>query len=436
MNYSISLLQTSDYKAKLNQCIHCGMCLEACPTYAVFGTEMDGPRGRIALMRAASDGRIEIKDFSGAVSTHLNRCLACRACETACPSGVQYSSLLEPVRLIFEQSRRPGPGESMLRWLGLRQLMPHQRRLRLLARLLYLYQKTGLQTGVRQLNMLPKTLTALESILPPLSLQFRKNTALAQAHRQQHGRVAFFTGCIQDAFLSQVNKATVRVLQQNGYEVHIIPNQTCCGAAHTHSGDEQTARKLARQNIDSFAAEKFDAIINNAGGCGLMLKEYPQLLADDSVYAEAAKEFAANVQDISEFLADHLNFPPHGTVNMRVTYSDSCHLRHGQKVVWQPRHLLHQIPGLELVELNQPDRCCGSAGIYNIAQPDTAQIILNDKMADVASTNATVIVTSNTGCHLQLVAGARQAGLQTPVMHVVELLDKSYEVAGQKQSGQ
>ena len=429
MNHSVDLLTTPDYRARLNQCIHCGMCLEACPTYAVFGTEMDGPRGRIALMRAASDGRINPANSTGAFARHLNRCLACRACETACPSGVQYATLIETARTVIEQHRHPGPGERFLSWVGLQQLMPYSGRLRMLTRILQLYQKLSLQALVRKLNFLPPTLAALDAVLPPLTPKFRSSDAPARAEGQTRGRVAFFSGCVQDAFLSQVNNATVRVLQRNGYEVHFLQTQTCCGAAHAHSGAEQFARNLARQNIDTFSTGDFDVIINNAGGCGLMLKEYPRLLADDPTYAERATRFSAKVVDINEFLADHLHLPPQGRLNIRATYADSCHLRHGQKIVQQPRLLLKQIPGLELVELQQPDRCCGSAGVYNIAHPDTAAVILQEKMKDIASTGAEVVVTSNTGCHLQLIAGVRQAGLSATVMHVVEILDLSYQAA-------
>ncbi|GAB4424276.1 MAG: heterodisulfide reductase-related iron-sulfur binding cluster [Anaerolineae bacterium] len=419
-------MTTDPYLTKLQQCIHCGLCLEACPTYAVFGTEMDAPRGRIALMRAAAEGRIAPAAYNGAFATHLNRCLACRACETACPSGVQYGSLIETARNVIEQQRTPGAGERLLRWLGLRQLMPHRGRLRLLARLLKLVQASGLQGLVRRANALPKTLAAMDDILPPLQIEFG-GSAPAPAIGPQRGRVAFFTGCVQDAFLSPVNAATVRVLQRNGFEVHFVPAQTCCGAAHAHSGEPELARELARRNIDAFLAGQFDAVLNNAGGCGLMLKEYPHLLADDPAYAGRARQFAAAVQDITQFLADNLHTPPQKSLNLRVTYADSCHLRHGQKVVQPPRHLLRQIPGLALVELKQPDRCCGSAGVYNIAQPDTAALILDDKMADIAATGAQVVATSNTGCHMQLIAGVRRAGLNARVLHVVQLLDEAYD---------
>jgi len=428
----IDLLRTPDATRKLSQCIHCGMCLQACPTYSVFGTEMDSPRGRIALMRAAAEDRIGLEDFRDAFATHIGLCLACRSCETACPSGVQYGSLVELARVVIERNRTPGLAERLVRWLGTVVMMPHPGRLRVAARLLWAYEQVGLQRLVRRLNFLPKTVKAMEGILPPICLEFVDQERPAPALGERRGRVLFFAGCIQEALLSPVNQATIRVLQRNGYEVLTPRRQTCCGAAHLHLGDIELARRLARRNIDIFLqyAGECEAIICNAGGCGVALKEYPQLLADDPRYASRAGHFAAQVQDVSEFLAAHLNVPPRGEVKVRATYSDSCHLRHGQKVIGQPRQLLRSIPGLELVELQAPDRCCGSAGVYNIAHVDTAAEVLDAKLADIAATGAGLIVTSNTGCHMQLLAGARRAGLDARVMHVVEVLEMSYAADG------
>jgi glycolate oxidase iron-sulfur subunit len=421
-------LRTPDYRRKLIQCIHCGLCQPACPTYAVFGTEMDGPRGRIALMRAVSEGRVGLDDFERAFMPHILLCLACRACETACPSGVQYGALVEVARQVVERNRQPGLGERLMRWLGTQQLMPRPGLLKFVARLLWLYEVSGLQRLVRAVNLLPKTLAAMEGILPPITPRYTDYARPAPALGSRRGRLLFFTGCIQEAFLSGVNQATLRVLQRNGYEVHTPSRQTCCGAPQLHLGNEESARRLARQNIDAFLAvgDEFDAVICNAGGCGAVLKEYPHLLADDPAYAGRATRFAGKVRDVSEFLAEHLTVPPAGEVKARATYSDSCHLRHAQKVVKQPRDLLKRVPGLQLVELAAPDRCCGSAGVYNIAQVDTANAVLDAKMADIAATHAELIVTSNTGCQMQLIAGVRRAGLKAKVMHVVEVLDEAY----------
>lgn len=431
----IEILQSPDYKAKLIQCIHCGLCLQACPTYAVFGTEMDSPRGRIALMRAASEGRIGLEEFTNSFTKHLSLCLACRACETACPSGVQYGILIDGAQAAIAMNRRVGAVERFIRWLGLHQLMPNLSLLKLMARMMWLYEVTGVQKIVRALSpyVLPRPLRAMEEILPPIEPKYHDYRAPAPAIGDKRGEVAFFIGCIQEAFLAQVNQATIRVLQRNGYEVHFPAGQTCCGAAHIHQGEHALARELARRNIDAFLARDYDAIISNAGGCGATLKdEIVHLFHDDPVYYEKAKRFAAKVKDISEFLATHLTVKPTGRVNARVTYADSCHLRHVQKVVKQPRELLKSIPGIQLIELKLPDRCCGSAGVYNIVQAETADAILDAKMQDIAQTGAEWIIISNTGCHMQLIAGSRKAKLNLPVYHVVQVLDMSYQAMEQE----
>jgi glycolate oxidase iron-sulfur subunit len=416
-------LNNNHIRDLMGQCIHCGLCLSACPTYSVFHTEMDSPRGRIALINAAADGRI---DLDGPFEEHIELCLGCRACETACPSGVQYGLLYEAARTAIEESRTPSRFERAARWLGLRQLMPHQGRLRLLARTMKLYQVTGVQRTVRSLNILPKGMKNMEALLPPLPDSYPDYSQPAPAIGEKRGEVAFLYGCVQDAFLSGVNAASVRVLQRNGYEVHFPQAQTCCGAAQLHSGEHDLAQELARRNIDACRGRDYVAIISNAGGCGATLKQYEHLLADDPLYGPRAKAFGEKLQDISEFLADHLHNPPTGRVEARVTYVDSCHLRHGQKIVKQPRQLIQAIPGVELIELNQPDMCCGSAGIYNIVQPATSNQILDAKMVDVAQTHATTVVTANTGCHMQMIYGVRKANVPAEVIHLVELLDRSY----------
>ncbi|MBI5032673.1 MAG: (Fe-S)-binding protein [Chloroflexi bacterium] len=451
-------MTTPQFRGLLDRCIHCGLCLQNCPTYVVMGTEADSPRGRIQLMRAVSDRRIPM---DGAFRKHLDLCLSCLSCQSACPSGVQYGKLIDTVHLELAQAHKPGLIERGVRWLGLRQFMPHLSRLRLAAKLFRLYQMVGLQKLVRAINLLPKNLKAMEAILPPLPARHIDYAIAAPAIGEKRGTVLFFYGCLQDAFLGDVNKATIHVLQRNGFEVHFPQAQTCCGAAQVHTGELDLARDLARKNIDAFLApspfqgegwgegdvpsssqrdysprseagrggrgEDYVAIINNAGGCGAMLKEYAHLLADDPTYAEKAQRFVEKVQDVSEFLAKNLCVPPKGEIRSRVTYSDSCHLRNAQKIVKQPRDLIKAIPGLEYIEMQSPDRCCGSAGVYNIVEVDTANQVLDTRMQDIAATRADTIVVTNTGCHLQLIYGVRKAKLNARVVHLVELLEESYQ---------
>lgn len=417
-------LRSSGYQSLLSQCVHCGLCLPACPTYSIFHTEMDSPRGRIQLMGAAAEGRIELDEL---FQEHIDLCLGCRACETACPSGVQYGLLLEGARHAMADEVPQSKMEQFVRWLALKQMLPHQGRLRLLARSLWLVQQLGLDRLAKGLGVVPKPLQGMADLLPPLKLNQVATNRPAAAIGTKQGDVALLYGCVQDAFLSGVNAATVRVLQHNGYEVHFPQGQSCCGAAGLHMGESELTKELARRNIDACNDRDYVAIISNAGGCGATLKEYAHLLADDPAYAGKARAFVAKLNDVSEFLAEHLHQPPTNPVNARVTYVESCHLRHGQKIVKQPRQLLAAIPGLTFVDLQRPDQCCGSAGVYNITQSETANQVLDAKLADVAQTNATVVVTSNTGCHMQMIYGVRKAGIDAEVIHLVELLDRAYE---------
>jgi glycolate oxidase iron-sulfur subunit len=418
----------SDFQLKLDKCLHCGLCLPACPTYAVGGRETQAPRGRISLVRAAAEGRIGFDD--PALAEHLGSCLVCRACETACPSGVPYGEIVEVGRAAVAAAHPPGRAESLVRWLGLRQLMPHLGRLRALAVGAWLYERSGAQALVRRSGLLRGHLRAAEALAPPVALRRPADGRTFPAAGARRGRVAVVQGCIQEAFLGQVNDATVRVLRRNGFEVLLPPGQTCCGAAQVHAGEDEQARELARRNVDALLAADVDFIISNAGGCGAALKDYPHLLRDDADYQARVAEFAAKVRDISEFLAEHAVEPPRAALPARATYVDSCHLRNVQKVVRQPRELLRSVPGLQLVELKQPERCCGSAGVYNLTHPAMADAILDAKLADIGDTGADLVVVSNTGCHMQILAGVRRAGLKARVMHVVEVLDAAYSLEG------
>lgn len=405
------------------QCVHCGFCLPVCPTYGIFGTEMDGARGRIALSGAMAEGRVPLTDPY--LGLHLSRCLDCRACEAACPSEVRYGEIIEAARTGIESRRRRGLFERIVRKVALEMLIPHRGRLRAVAVLLWLYESSGVQWLVRRLPLLPRRLRDMEGLLPPIDLSWGRGAEPANPSR----RVAFFAGCVQDALLSGVNLATVRVLERNGCRVLVPAGQTCCGAVHMHLGEVELAREMARRNVRAFISGEVgdvEAIVVNAGGCGAHLKSYDRLLADDPEYAAPARRFAGLVVDVGEFLAASPGRPPEGRLDLRVTYADSCHLRHAQGVVDAPRGLIRAIPGVEYRELEDAGRCCGSAGVYNITHPEIADRLLEAKVDDIARTGADVAVVTNTGCHLQIAAGLRRAGHPARVLHLVELMEMSY----------
>jgi glycolate oxidase iron-sulfur subunit len=423
-------------QADLDRCVHCGLCLNACPTYRELRVEMDSPRGRIYQMVQVSGGAA----ISESYIEHIELCLACRGCETACPSGVQYGRLVEAARAEIENNIQRPWRERMLRWLVFRRLLPSRRNLEIVGALLYLYQASGLKRMVGMLGFLPARLREVESIAPeietPFFFAYYGKTLPAEA--KQRYRVAFLGGCIANISFARLNEATVRVLQKNGCEVSILANQTCCGALHVHAGIRGEARKLARRNIDALVNFEatlnggFDAIITNAGGCGSTLKEYGELLEHDPEYAEKALRFSALVKDVNEFLASIELNPPMRVLPLTVTYQDSCHLAHGQKVRSAPRKLLASVPGLELREMQLSDLCCGSAGIYNVVHTGMAMSLLKKKMDSVNATGAPVIAASNPGCMLQLRAGVRKFGRGQRVAHVVEILDEAYRKEGHR----
>ncbi len=405
---------------ELDQCVHCGLCLNHCPTYQVTRLEPESPRGRIHLVRAVAEGRIEPTERFGG---HIYLCLMCRACETACPSGVQYGRIAEAAREVL------GPPGSPLARAALQfaftQVFPFPRRFRLAARLLRLYQRSGLPWLARR--VLPGRLRAMEAMLPPVPARFfAPDGEVYPASGPRRARVALLTGCVMSTLYADIDAATVRVLRRNGCEVVVPRGQVCCGALNVHNGERTAARRMARINIDAFQDAGVDAVIVNAAGCGAAMKDYGHLLADDPAYAAAAQHFAALVKDAGEFLAGLGLHPPANRVEMTVTYQDPCHLAHGQKVRAQPRQLLAAIPGLHLVEMEGSDRCCGSAGIYNLLQPQMSQQLLQDKMEAVARTRAQAVVAPNPGCMLQLRAGAQRYGPALPVFHLMDLLDRSY----------
>ncbi len=411
-------------QADLDRCVHCGLCLNACPTYRELRVEMDSPRGRIYQMVQVANGA----PIHASYVEHIDLCLACRGCETACPSGVQYGRLVEAARAEIENKIRRPWRERAVRWLVFRRLLPSRLSLEIAGALLYLYQASGLKTLTGMLGFLPARMRELESLAPeietPFFFAYYGKTLPAEGTRRY--RVALLGGCIANISFARLNEATVRVLQKNGCEVSIPANQNCCGALHVHAGIRDEARQLARKNIDALLGGGYDAIITNAGGCGSTLKEYWELLEHDSEYAEKSRRFSALVKDVNEFLASIELNPEMRSLPLTVTYQDSCHLAHGQKVRSAPRKLLESVPGLELREMQLPDLCCGSAGIYNVVHTDMAMGLLKKKMEYVNATEAGVVAASNPGCMLQLRAGVKKFGRGQRVAHVVEILDQAY----------
>jgi glycolate oxidase iron-sulfur subunit len=422
---TLELRQILD-KQVLKECVHCGLCLDYCPTYRVLGHEADSPRGRIYQVRQVYEGKVDPADPD--FRQHIYACLDCRACMTACPSGVNYGAIVEAARAIAEPIN---PSEKTVGRAILGTVFTRKPLLEAAGLGLRLYQRSGAQRLVRRsgaLRLLPQRLREMESMLAPTQGGVRRWVApeVTPARGGVRYRVGFIEGCIMPQFFSQTNAATVRVLAANGCVVYSPHLQGCCGALQMHTGDRETARSLARHNVDAFAPLELDAIIINAAGCGSTLKEYGHLLRDDPRYAERAAAFAATVKDVSEFLASIELVPPTRPVPVRITYQDACHLVHGQGIRNQPRQLLRQIPGLELVEMKDSDVCCGSAGIYNLTHPDVSVQLLDQKMEHIKATGASVCVAPNPGCSMQLAYGAQRAGLDLQLAHVVDLLDRAY----------
>lgn len=413
-------------KKLLKECVHCGLCLDYCPTYRVLGHEADSPRGRIYQIRQVYEGKVSPEDLD--FRQHIYACLDCRACQTACPSGVQYGAIIEAARAVAEPVQA---SEKIVGRAILGSVFTRPRLLDTLGLGLRLYQKSGLQSVVRQtgaLRLLPPRLREMESMLAPAQGGVRRWAAphVTPAVGKVRYRVGFIEGCIMPQLFGDTNAATVRVLATNGCVVYSPPTQSCCGALQMHTGDRPTARDLARVNVDAFDGLGLDAIIINAAGCGSTLKEYGALLRDDPAYAQRAAEFGSRVKDVSEFLASIELVKPTREVPLKVTYQDACHLVHGQGIRNQPRQVLRQIPGLELVEMKESDVCCGSAGIYNLTHPDVSVELLEQKMDNLLATGATGVVAPNPGCTMQLAYGARRRGVKLDLFHVVDLLDRAY----------
>ncbi len=407
------------------RCVHCGLCLNHCPTYRLWGMEADSPRGRIRQMMLVDDGKLALGD---SFVRHMDRCLDCRACETACPSGVEYGRLIEFARAEIEQKYRRPFFSRIARNFVYHRLLPHPRRIAMAGRVARFYQRSGLQRVARASGMLYLLgLADRERLVPRVSKEFffSRLGKTFPAKGQQRARVAFFAGCLAQVSFTELNDATIRVLQANGCEVVVPAAQLCCGALCVHAGVQDVARELARANLAAFLAEPFDAVVTNAAGCGSTLKEYEQLFPAGTPEHKQAKSFCKITRDVTEFLAEIGIVAPLRRLPLRVTYQDSCHLLHGQKIGEAPRKLIRAVPDVELVEMSYADQCCGSAGVYNVTETSASLELLATKMINARGTGAQAIVTANPGCMLQLRAGAEIHGTGQEVMHVVELLDRA-----------
>jgi glycolate oxidase iron-sulfur subunit len=409
----------------LDDCVHCGFCLPSCPTYQSWGEEMDSPRGRIHLMRVIADGK---EPLTPAAVSHFDRCLGCMACVTACPSGVQYSALIEQTRAMIERKHRRGLADRLFRGM-IFALFPYPGRLKLAMALQLVYQRAGLRWLVHRLGLirlLPRRLRNLEALMPPVSMAKLADQlpATQPATGTRRTRVALLPGCVQRAYFPEVNQATLRVLAAEGCEVVVPPALGCCGALSLHAGRDDEARRLARAAIATLEQTGADAIAVNAAGCGSSMKEWGHLFADDPAWAERARAVAAKVKDVSELLAGQPAVAARHPVRLRVAYHDACHLAHAQRIRAEPRALLAAIPGLELVELEN-DTCCGSAGVHNLLEPESAREIGERKVDSVLAAAPDLLVSANPGCTLQIQMLLRERGRDVRTAHPIEVLDAS-----------
>jgi glycolate oxidase iron-sulfur subunit len=413
-------------KELIDDCVHCGFCLPACPTYVLWGDEMDSPRGRIYMMKKSSQGEAPLDQR---FQLHIDNCLGCMACMTACPSGVQYNKLVEDTRAQVERNIPRSTSDSLFRKL-LFATFPYVKRLRLMALPMLIYQRSGLQKLLRAtglLRLLPKRLAQMESLLPRVPTHFMQGLpSLVSPASPPRRRVGMLSGCVQQVFFQHVNQATARVLAAEGCEVVIPQAQQCCGALMLHSGLDDQASALARKMIATFEAANVDTIVINAAGCGSTMKDYGHLLRDDPAWAARAAAFSARCKDISEILCELPPLAPRHPLPMRVAYHDACHLRHAQAIHAEPRQLLAAIPGLDVAEVDEATLCCGSAGVYNLLHPEPANQLGDRKVDNLLATKAEAVISANPGCLLQLMSGLRRRGLATmPTYHMVELLDAS-----------
>ncbi|GAA4619905.1 glycolate oxidase subunit GlcF [Saccharopolyspora hordei] len=411
----------------IDDCVHCGFCLPTCPTYDLWGEEMDSPRGRIYLMKQGLEG----EPLTDTMVGHFDNCLGCMACVTACPSGVQYGTLITETRAQVERRHERSRWERLMR-TAIFTLFPYPRRLKALRGPLALYQRLGLgklakKTGL--MKKLPEGLQTMESLAPPIT-RAPKLGHRVPARGKRRATVGMITGCVQSAFFPDVNAATARILSAEGCDVVIPQSQGCCGALSEHSGREEEAVKFARDLLDVFERSDVDYVVINSAGCGSTLKEYPRLLQDDPEYAAKAEKFSAQVRDIAELLVELGPVAERHPLPVEVAYHDACHLSHGQGIRSQPRELLRAIPGLELREINRGELCCGSAGVYNLLQPEPARELGDRKAENVLATGARLLVTANPGCSMQIRTALERRGEQLAMAHTVQVLDASIRGLG------
>jgi len=402
-----------DYTKSL-ACIHCGLCLGSCPTYLETGDENDSPRGRIYLMRAVQEGRLALGDTA---VRHIDSCLGCRACEAVCPSGVQYGDLLEHTRDHFEKNYQRSIPQTFLRRFVIERIFPFPGRMKLALLPAKMIRALGLE------RWLPKFAREAMSLVPQ-KMDTISLPAFSAAIGASKGRVGFISGCVMSVMFGETNAASVRLLNRAGYDVIIPRGQGCCGALFAHSGNLAAARECARENIKVFEREKLDAIIINAAGCGSTLKEYGQLLSGDPEWFERGKSFSSRVKDLTEWL---VNTQPSTSSSLSglITYHDACHLGHAQRITKEPRALVKAVAGKNFVELPEAEVCCGSAGTYNLTEPEMAERLQSRKIENILKTGAQIVVTSNPGCLLQIQAGLRKSGSNVQAIHIADFLDKA-----------
>jgi len=415
----------------LYRCVQCGFCLPACPTYVETGLETESPRGRIVLMKAVNEGRLGISDR---VVSHWERCLQCRACEVACPSGVPFGRLMEQTRSQVLQQGKESLSTRWARRLFLRSLLPNLPALRLLARLIRIYQMSGMRSLIKHvgiLKLLPRKLVELEHQQPTISKRFFSPSAKTfQSLKPAKRKVALLSGCIMPLVQASTMESAVNVLRHNHCDVTVPVNQGCCGALNLHGGDIDKARDMARKNIDIFLGNNPDVIITASAGCGSTMKEYQELFSDDPTYKAKAARFSSLTRDITEFLDELPITPPSKSVIRRVTYQDACHLLNAQGISDAPRRILNAIPGVELVEMENSNRCCGAAGMYTVTQQSMSKQILETKMRSICSTKADLVITTNPGCTIQLESGCNQMDTNITISHLVDILSESYGSPG------